>query len=112
KRAGESEVHHYNPAGLVAHNVAGLQIAMDNSFPVDRSKPAGYLFHDGDCFSDLKLATFSQDGVKALAFDIFHGDESDFLCFAEVEDADDIPVADLTRKDQLLFEALQDLTIV
>src|ERR1700745_3076373 len=84
---------------------------MDNSFPVDRSKPAGYLFHDGNGLRDLKLASLSQDGMKALALDVFHRDEFDFLGFAEIEDADDVPVADLARQDQFLFEALQNLTI-
>ena len=35
-----------------------------------------------------------------------------FSCFPDIENADDIPVRHLARKDQLLFEALQNLRMI
>src|SRR5262249_14791589 len=58
-----------------------------------------------------KLAFFAQQMTKILALHEVHGDELDPVCLSEVEDANDVLVGDLARKDQLLLEAAQDLGV-
>ncbi len=82
---------------------------MDDSFPVSRSQPAGHLLHDVNRFTDLKLAPLLQKLMEVLTLQILHGDELDLSRFADIENADDVPVRHLTCKDQLLLEALQYL---
>src|ERR1035438_3806839 len=82
---------------------------MDDSFPVSGSQPAGHLFHDVDSFSNVQFAPLLQDPMEVLALHVLHSDELGSPGFPDIENADDIPVSDLAREDQLLLETLQNL---
>ena len=49
--------------------------------------------------------------IKSFSFQVLHRDVLDPVGFAQVEDADYIPVGNLSREDELLFEALQNFGI-
>ena len=85
---------------------------MDDSFPVSGSQPAGHLLHDLDRFRNFQFALLLQDLMEVLALQILHRDELCLSRFSDIENADDIPVRDLARKNQLLLEALQDLRML
>src|ERR1039457_6643925 len=85
---------------------------MDDSFPVSGSQPAGHLFHDVDSFSNVQFAPLLQDPMEVLALQVLHSDELGSPGFPDIENADDIPVSDLAREDQLLFEALQNFRVL
>src|SRR5215469_12419560 len=78
---------------------------------MDGGKPAGDLFHDVDGFRNLKLALPLEDLMKAFALNKLHRDKSDCPCFSKIEDTNDIPVGDLTCKDQFVLESLQNFGI-
>ena len=48
------------------------------------------------------------EGTQVFTLDVLHRDELHALRFAQVIDADDIPMSDLRGEDQLLLEALDD----
>ncbi len=65
-----------------------------------------------DRFRDFQFAPFIQNLMEVFTLQILHGDELCFSCFPDIENADDIPVRHLARKDQLLFETLQNLRMI
>ena len=48
KRARQAEVHHHDAAVLVAHDVLGLQVAMDHAFGMGGVERAADLLHHRD----------------------------------------------------------------
>ena len=55
-RPGQTEVHDDDPSRVVTHDVAGLQIAMDNAFSVGGFQSRTHLKHDGNCLFWRKLS--------------------------------------------------------
>ena len=50
--------------------------------------------------------------MEVLALNVLHRDELGPASFPKIEDADDVPVSNLARKDQLLLEAQQNFRII
>src|SRR5208282_2267637 len=109
--AGQSEIHHHNPAVHVAHDVARLQVTVNDPFAVSSGQSGNRLFHDVDGFRGLQLAPLLQELMNILAINVLHRDEFDSIGLTEIENADDIPVGDLASENQLLLEPLQDFRI-
>ncbi len=107
----QSEVHDDDAAGRVAHDVAGFQVAMDDAFGVRRLQSRTRLRDDVNRFFRGELSFLGKNRAQVLTFDELHGDELHAFGFAEVVDADDVPVRDLSRQDQFLFEARQNCRI-
>ena len=107
--AGQAEIHHQDPPGLVAHDVLRLQIAMDDACAVRGfQRPAG-LLHDLDGFFRSKLACFfMHQAAQVLTLDILHGDELHAVGLAQVVNPDHILVRDLRGQKQFLLEAVDD----
>ena len=99
ERAGEAEIHDHNFALRVAHNIAWLQVAMDDPDPVRRVQATQHLPHDVNCFDYGKLAGLSQNLLKALTFYIFHGDKANSAGFSQIENANYISVCHLAGKN-------------
>ena len=59
ERARQPKVHHHHSAALVEHDVARLQIAVDDAFTMGGGQSAGHLRHDVDRFGDLQFAALS-----------------------------------------------------
>ena len=77
---------------------------MDNAFPVGRAQTAQHLACNVDGFVGRELAVLAQNLVQALALDVFHGDKSDSVGFAQIENPNHIAIRDLTSEDQFLLK--------
>ena len=62
--ARQAEIHDDDAAGLVAHDVAGLQIAMDDAFGVRCLQSGADLQHDVDAFLRRELALAAEECVR------------------------------------------------
>ena len=106
--AGETEVHHDYASLLVAHDVLRLQVAVDDPFGMGGVERAADLLNHGNRFFRRVLAILAKHGAHIFAIDVFHGDEANAVGFAQVVNANYIFMRDIARKNQFLFETLQD----
>src|SRR5712692_3466944 len=104
---GDAKVHHHNAALRLDQNVVRFQVAVHHAFGVCRLQSPADLVDDLDFFFERERRAIVQKRVEVAALHEFHGDEFDALRFAKIENADDIAVGDLARKDQFLLEALK-----
>ena len=111
QRSRQAEVHHRHASLAVAHDVAGLQVAVDDALAVRRLQSGAHLLDDFHGLVRRKLAPLRQQGAQVRAHQVLHGDELDAVGFADVENANDVAVGDLASGQQLLLEPRQDLGI-
>ena len=111
ERAGKSEVHDQDSPLRIAHDVARLQIAMNDAFAVGSFQTSQHLFNDLRRILYRELALFLEDLIEAGALHVLHGDKSNSIRLAKIENTNNIAVRDLPGQDQLLFEALQNFRI-
>ena len=111
KRARQAEIHDQDAAGLVAHDVLRLQIAVDDAYAVRGFQRAADLLHDVDGFFGIELFLLMNDGTKVLTLDVLHGDELHAFGFAQVVNTDDVFVRDLMGENQFLLEAVDNRLI-
>jgi hypothetical protein len=78
---------------------------MDHPDAVSGVEGLADLSHDLDGFFGRKFLLFAHDGPKIAAIHELHGDELDAAGVAQIIDANDVPVRDLTREQQFLLEA-------
>src|SRR4051812_24433440 len=80
---------------------------MYHAFAMRCFECAADLKHDLYDFMNREFSAATRIFVQVLTLDVFHGDEAKAGVFAEVVDANDILVGDLSCNDDLLLEALQ-----
>src|SRR5205085_3069864 len=90
--ACEPEIHHEYSTLLVSHDVARLQVAMNDAFPVSRLKATKHLLHNVDDFIHWNLPAVPQHLVQALALHILHGDKTNTTGFSQIKDPNDVSV--------------------
>src|SRR5579864_9540096 len=81
---------------------------MNYAFGMGGSQCNADLLDDERGFPRRELASAAQNAAKGLALDVLHRDELDSIRFAQVVNADYVPVRNLVSKDQFLLKALQD----
>ena len=106
--AGQAEIHHQHPAGLVAHDVLRLQVAVNDACAVRGFERAAGLLHDLDRFLGSKFSLLLHQAAQVLTLDELHGDELHAVGLAQVVDPDDVLVGDLGGQKQFLLEAVND----
>jgi hypothetical protein len=103
------EVHDDRVVVLRQHDVGGLEVAMNHAGLVRGLQPGGDLPRDRHHRGDRQGAGLLQGAGEVFAFDVRHRDVLDTVDFAQVVNAHDVLVRDLTREQQFLFEATLDL---
>src|SRR5664280_461937 len=107
-RSRQTEVHDYDAAGGVAHDIAGLEIAMDDALAMGGLQAGADLQHDADRFVRWHSALARKNRAQVLTFDELHGDELHAVSFVQIVNANDVLMSDLAGKHQLLLEASED----
>ena len=96
-------------AGLLDHDVLGLEVAVDDALFVRGGETLRHLLRDRDHARQRQRVAAAQDLRQRLAFDERHRQVLDAVDLAEVVNADDVLVGDLAREHQLALEALFEL---
>src|SRR5579864_7633743 len=105
---GNPEIHHHNPVLRVAHDVLGLQVAVNDALCMRGLKSAADLLDDFASLNRDELAFAQQYRSQCLAVDVLHRDELDAIRFAQIEDSDDVAMSHLASENQLLLETMQN----
>ena len=108
-RSRDPEVHDDGLIVFVDHDVCGLEVAVDDTRLVRRAHAANHLPRDRDGTRDGQLTLFLQDRREIAALDVGHRQVLDAVDLAEIVDADDVLVRDLTGEQQLAFEPLLEI---
>jgi hypothetical protein len=102
---GNAEVHESDVAVGVEHDVAGLQIPVDDPFGVDRLESFSNLAGRVEGFGWRECALRSNQLLQGGAADQLHGDELERALPAELVDGADVGMADLPGELDLRTEA-------
>ena len=90
----------------VAHDVRGLEVAVDDADVVDGLQPLGDLDRDLERLLGAGSAPCSREQLLEVdALDVLHGDVAQPAVLAVLVDAADVAVADLARELDLVAEA-------
>ena len=108
-RPRDAEVHDHGVIGLVHHDVGGLQIPMHDPRVVGRQQAGGDLPGDGQRSLDRQPALLLEDRCQVRSLDVRHRDVLDAVDLADVVDADDVPVRDLSGEQQFALEPAFEL---
>ena len=104
RRAGDPEVEHLDlPLGR-DHDVAGLDVAVDDSGRMSGGQRAGHLLGDADGTWRLERALIAQDRGEVSALDILHHDVARGSVGAGVEHGHDARIADPRGRTRLALE--------
>ena len=104
---GQAEVEQLD-ARLRQHDVAGLQIAMDDSLPVRLVERVGDLDGEAQRLVERKPASAEPFGER-LAFEQLHDEVFGLAVVADVVEGADVRVGELRDRLRLPLEALADL---
>src|SRR5579872_670617 len=107
----QTEIHHHHAALVISHDVLRFEVAMDDAHCMRSLKRTADLEHDFDRVAWREGLALSNTRAQISAFDVLHGDELHAIGFAQVVNADYVPVRHLMREDQLLLEAVDDRRI-
>ena len=107
-RAGDAEIHDDGLALVAHHDVAGLEIAVDDTLRVCSHQPGHNRPHDRERSRYAERAQPVEQDRQLGPLDVLHGDVFDPVDFAEIVDAHDVLVRDLARQNQLALETRLD----
>src|SRR5208283_2132521 len=99
------------PAGLIAHDVLRLQVAVDHAHSVSGFERAANLLNDLNRLFWWKFLFLQDQTAQVLAFDELHGYELHTIGVTKIVDADHIFVSDLMRQQEFLLESRQNRRI-
>ena len=97
----DAEIHDLRAAALEQHDVARLDVAVDDAALVREGEAVGDLQRDLDRLVGGQLA-FLQARAQVRALEQLHRHEREIAFLAEVEDGDDVRVVELARRPRLL----------
>jgi hypothetical protein len=105
----EAEVEELR-AALCDHDVAGLQVAMDDAGPMRGRQRVGHLNRDGQRLGDRERA-FRNPRLERLAVEILDDEKREALVFADVVERADVRVLERRDQPRLALEALAELRV-
>ena len=94
---GEAEVGDAHPPSSIEHDVCGLQVAMQQSVIVRGGESGADLVRGFQSLVRRHAANAAQQRSQVLAVDVLHGEEVLALDLADVVNAADIRMRNLTR---------------
>ncbi len=103
---GEAEVHQDRAARAVDHDVARLEVAVDDPALVDGLEAGAHLPAEGDGLPGREVADGLDQVVERLALDELHADVEGAVHLAEVVDAADVGMGDGLSQGQFAPEPL------
>ena len=101
---GEAEVEHLDPAVLVDHDVAGLEIAVLDPLGVGRGQGVGERHGDLEELLERQAAGRNELG-EGLALDVLHGEEALAVGLFDRIDGDDVGMVERGDRLDLALEA-------
>ena len=101
---GQPEVHDADLTVGVDHDVRGLEVAVQNAFRMGSRKARAELPRDLDPFVDRQPADALQQRRQILAVDVLHRQIKISVRLADVVDAADVGVCELTREAHLVAQ--------
>jgi hypothetical protein len=106
---GDAEVHHPDDASRVAHEVGGLQVAMDDAGVVDRGETFRDLERDLEAVFPLERSDLVQRRLEVGSIHELHDDEGNVPVLVVLVDAAHVPMPHLARQPHLVAEAREDV---
>ena len=103
-RASRDPEVHDDRAVAQDHDVCWLEITVDNACFVSGHEAGRHIACDAKRCRHRQLALFLQRSCKVGTLEIRHRDVLDAVDFAEVVDANDILMSNLSSEDELLLE--------
>ena len=103
---GDPEVHHAHDPGVVAHEVRGLEVAVDDAHLVDRAQAVGDLQRGAPGLRRREPAPLAGGPREVLALDELHADVEEPPVLAVAVDRADVAVAHAAGEADLRPEAL------
>ena len=103
--AGNPEVHDLRLVLQVDHDVLGFQVTVHDARLVRGEEPVGDLFREPQRLLNAEMPFLAQHLREVASLDVRHREVLDAVDFAEIVDAHDVLVRDLTREEQLTLEA-------
>ena len=103
---GEAQVEHADCALAVDHEVAGLDIAMNDSLFVGGLKAAGGLDQVIEGVGDRQGSVFADDAFQVDPLDVVHHQEMDTTVFIGLESGDQVEVLEPCGRLELAAETL------
>ena len=88
--AGQPEVEDADRSGVVEHEVAGLDIAVDDSLGMGGLEPAGGLDDAVDRLRHGHRPAVADDAIEVAAFDVFHHQEMHAAIFVGIDGGHDV----------------------
>ena len=104
----EPEVEHLEPALARHHDVAGLQVAVDNALVVRGRERVGERDREVQQPGERQSARRHERGER-LALDQLHGEEADAAGFLDRVERHDVPVVQRGDGPRLALEALEQV---
>jgi hypothetical protein len=112
QRLGEAEVEDLHPRLAGDHQVARLQVPMDDVALVCGGEPLGDLDRDVEEFAQRDPARHLQHLVERPTLDVLHGDEIAAFELAELVYRGDVRMVEVSRRPSLALEERQPVAIV
>ncbi len=102
---GEAQVEHADCASAVEHEIAGLDIAMNDSLFVGGLEAAGGLDQVVDGVGDRQRSVLADDAFEVDPLDVIHHQEMDAAVFIGLEGGDQVQVLEPARRLELAAES-------
>ena len=110
--AGDAEVENAELAGSVDHEIAGLDVAVDDALGVGGFEAAGGLDRAMEGEAELEGAAVGDQAVEVVAVDVVHCQEVDAAIFAGFDGGDDIGVGEAAGDGEFAMEAADGIVIL
>ena len=106
-----AEVHQDDPPGVLADDVAGLDVAMHEPVGVDDCQRAAHVLDDHGRLAIVHRALRRDHRIHRLAAEELHDEAEPALVLLDVQHADDVGMRDLGKRTPLAQQALGQLAV-